>query len=627
MRELDWIVVAGYFLFMLVVGLYFMRRASRSVADYFVSGRDMPWWIIALSAVATYTDAGLAPAVTMLTYQGGLLGNAVWWIPYVVWMPIGAVLWSKYWRRLGTITSAELFGIRYGGRFAHYYRGVYAVFMSVFIIVLMGYVSGWLGAALGPILGWEPIYLILFSAIITAVYTVTSGLSGVAYTDAYQFGIFLIGNIILVPIVIYSVGGMDHIYQTIETVRGADAASFFSVTLPAPGLDSLTIMAFVVQGLFFAASPTGGEGFTAQRFMAARNEFHAQVGQLFNTLLTLIVRVVPFIFLGIIAAALYPRNTIAEPGEVWALIVRTYAPVGLLGLLVAGIFAAYMSTISTQMNWGASYIVNDFYRPFVKKDQSEKHYVMVGRIGSVIIFALSILVAYYFVEGLRSWFLFINSVVFAFILPLSWLRFFWWRLNIYGEAAALVFGLPLSYIVWFPLGFSNESLHQFWQGFLLLFCSGFAVIVLVSLLTPPEKIETLREFYQRCKPPGFWGPVVSEMSGDERAGIRRETLRDLIDCFLGVVFCACAILAVIAPFGGHWFTFAVSLIVALIAGGLFIGRWIRRGVFRSLASEAGPEDPIPDAALGAGLLAGAGLCAFVGRDLSWITAKRPAGYE
>ncbi len=479
LKTLDWAVVGLYFLFMLVIGLYFARRASRSVADYFVSGRDMPWWIIALSAVATYTDAGLAPAVTMLTYQGGLLGNAVWWIPYVIWMPIGAVLWSKYWRRLGTITSAELFGVRYGGRFAHVYRGVYAVFMSLFIIVLMGYVSGWLGAALGPILGWEPINLILFSAIVTAVYTVSSGLSGVAYTDAYQFGIFLVGNIILVPIVLAGAGGMEHVYQSIEAMRGANAEAFFSVTLPAPGLDWLTITAFVVQGLFFAASPTGGEGFTAQRFMAARNEFHAQVGQLFNTLLTLIVRVVPFIFLGVIAAALFAPNSVAEPGEIWAKMVVAYAPTGLLGLLVAGIFAAYMSTISTQMNWGASYVVNDFYKPFVRPDASEKHYVWIGRLGSVLIFGLSLLVSYFFVEGLRAWFLFINSVVFAFILPLSWLRFFWWRLNIYGEAAALVIGLPLSYIVWFPLGFSNEQAHPFWQGFLLLFGLGMVTIVVV----------------------------------------------------------------------------------------------------------------------------------------------------
>jgi len=591
-RTLDWVVVGLYFLFMLVVGLYFMRRASRSMDDYFVSGRDLPWWVIALSAVATYTDAGLAPAVTMLTYQGGLLGNAVWWIPYVVWMPLGAVLWSKYWRRLGLVTSAELLNVRYSGRFAHAYRGIYAVFMSFgFIVVLMGYVSGWLGAALGPILGWEPISLILFSAIVTAAYTVASGLSGVAYTDAYQFGIFLIGNIILVPIVMSGAGGMEHVYQTIEATRGAAGVeSFFRVIPPAEGLGGLTVLAFVVQGLFFAASPTGGEGFTAQRFMAARNEFHAQVGQLFNALLTLIVRVVPFLFLGLIAAALYAPGTVAEPGEIWARMVRTYAPVGLLGLLVAGIFAAYMSTVSTLMNWGASYIVNDFYKPFVRKQESERHYVWVGRIGSIVIFALSLIVAYYFVEGLRAWFLFINSVVFAFILPLSWLRFFWWRLNIYGEAAALIIGLPLSYIVWFPLGFSNEQQHPFWQGFLLLFGLGFATIIIITYLTPAERIETLREFYRRCRPPGFWGPVVREFGGEERQQIRRETLTDVIDCGLGVVFCTAAIEAIISLLGRHWGIFGASMLISILSGGLFIGRWARRGVFRALSGSERKSD-------------------------------------
>jgi SSS family transporter len=572
---------------MLVVGLYFVRRASRSMDDYFVSGRDLPWWVIALSAVATYTDAGLAPAVTMLTYQGGLLGNAVWWIPYVVWMPLGAVLWSKYWRRLGTVTSAELLNVRYSGRFAHVYRGIYAVFMSFgFIVVLMGYVSGWLGAALGPILGWEPISLILFSAIVTAAYTVASGLTGVAYTDAYQFGIFLVGNIILVPIVMSGAGGLENVYQTIEATRGAGATeAFFRVIPPADGLGGLTVLAFVVQGLFFAASPTGGEGFTAQRFMAARNEFHAQVGQLFNALLTLIVRVVPFLFLGLIAAALYAPGTVAEPGEIWARMVRTYAPVGLLGLLVAGIFAAYMSTVSTLMNWGASYIVNDFYKPFVRPHESERHYVWIGRIGSITIFALSLFVAYYFVEGLRAWFLFINSVVFAFILPLSWLRFFWWRLNIYGEAAALIIGLPLSYIVWFPLGFSNEQQHPFWQGFLLLFGLGFVTIIAVTYLTPAERIETLREFYRRCRPPGFWGPVVREFGSEERKQIRSETMTDVIDCGLGVVFCTAAIEAIISLLGHHWGVFAASMIATILSGGLFIGRWWRRGVFRSLSGK------------------------------------------
>lgn len=591
MKVIDWCVVGLYFVLMLGVGLYFARRASRSLADYFVSGRNLSWWLIALSAVATYTDAGLAPAVTMLTYQGGLLGNAVWWIPYVIWMPLGAVLWSKYWRRLGTVTSAEMLEIRYSGRLAHAYRGIYAMFMSLgFIVLLMGYVSGWLGAALGPILGWEPARLILFAGIIAAVYTVTSGLYGVAYTDAFQFGIFLLGNIILVPIALGATGGLSGMYHSIELMRGADTASFFRVTLPAPALDGLTIFAFVVQGMFFAASPTGGEGFTAQRFMAARNEFHAQVGQLFNTLLTLIVRVVPFLFLGMIAAALYAPKSIAEPGELWARLVRTYAPPGLLGLLVAGVFAAYMSTVSTEMNWGASYLVNDLYRVFLRPRESERHYVWVGRAGSILIFALSLVVSYFFVHGLRAWFLFINSVVFAFVLPLSWLRFFWWRLNIYGEAAALVIGLPLSYVVWFPLGFSKEAAHPFWHGFLLLFGLGVLAIVTISLITPPERIETLRAFYGRCRPPGFWAPVTALIGLEERAAIRAGTVRDLFDCVLGIAFAASTILCVIAPIGRHWSVFGVACVALCASGGLFIGRWARRGMFRSMAAETAAAD-------------------------------------
>ncbi|MGE0545830.1 MAG: hypothetical protein AB7O24_27550 [Kofleriaceae bacterium] len=595
MKVLDWGVVVLYFAFMLGVGLYFARRASRSTADYFVSGRNLPWWVIALSAVATYTDAGLAPAVTMLTFQGGLLGNAVWWIPYVIWMPLGAVLWSKYWRRLGTVTSAELIEVRYSGPVARAYRAIYAVLMLAFVVILLGYVSGFLGAALGPMIDIDPITLVALCAAVTAIYTVTSGLYGVAYTDAYQFGIFLVGNIILVPIAISAIGGMDKVHDLIEVQRNVvdakaavqvvDAEGFFRVTPPIPNMDGLTLVAFMIQGLFFAASPTGGEGSTAQRFMAAKNEFHAQVGQLFNTLLTLIVRVVPFLFMGMLAAAIYAPNSIKEPGEIWATLVRSYAPAGLLGLIVAGVLAAYMSTASTQMNWGASYVVNDLYKPLCP-GKSERHYIWVGRIGSIVILGLALLVAFAYVQGLTRWFLFINSIVFAFVLPLSWLRFFWWRLNIYGEAAALILGLPLSYLVWFPLGFSNDKAHPFWHGFLLLFGLGTIVIITISYLTRPEKLETLRAFYEKCRPPGLWGPVTRELPLKTRLEIRRETMNDLVDCGLAVLLCAASIIAVISAIGRHVLPLGVSAVIAVGSAWMFIRRWRRRGVFSSLGSEA-----------------------------------------
>ncbi|MFQ6617125.1 MAG: hypothetical protein ACE5QV_00440 [Fidelibacterota bacterium] len=583
MAALDWLIIIGCFAISLAIGTFFTRRGSRGITEYFISGRNLPWWVLALSSVATYTDAGLAPAVTMWVYEGGLLGNGVWWIPYTIWMPLAAVLWSKYWRRLRTITTAELIEIRYGGRSAEIYRGIYAFFLSFgFITVLMGYVSGWLSAALKPVLGWTPLELIVFAGLITLIYTTLSGLYGVAYTDVFQFFIFLLGNIIFIPVLLSKVGGMGSVYSGIQALRGSETSEFFKVALPAGNLTSLTILAFSVQGLFFAASPTGGEGFTAQRFMAAKNEFHAQVGQLFNTVFTLIIRVIPFLFLGLIAASVFAPGSISEPGEVWAALVSRFSPPVLKGLIVAGILSAYMSTISTEMNWGASYIVHDLYSRFIRPGASPEHYVLVGRIASVLIFLMSLFVAYYFVQGMKAWFLFINSVVFAFILPLSWLRFFWWRLNIYGEASALILGLPLGYLIWFPFGFSNEAAHPFWQGFLLLFGTGFLTAVTVSLLTPPESSSTLLNFYKKCRPPGVWGPISAELSIREKIKVKKETLNDLLDCGLGIIFCAATILSIISILGKHYNIFAWSLMITAVSTIFFFKRWTQKGIFRNL---------------------------------------------
>lgn len=579
----DWAFVGLYIIGALVIGVYFSRQAGKNIEEYFIKGRDLSWWLIGISAVATYTDAGLAPAVTMWVYEDGLLGNGVWWIPFVVWMPLAAVFWSKFWRRLRTITTAELLEIRYSGKAASTYRAIYSAFMSFgFVVVLMGYVTGWLSAALGPILGWTPAVLIVITGIVTVFYTTLAGQYGVVYGDLFQFLIFLIGNLIFIPIALTAVGGMDAVYSGIYALRGEQAQEFFDVIPPTSSLTGITILAFIVQGLFFAASPTGGEGFTAQRFMAARNEFHAQVGQLFNALLTLIIRVLPFIFLGMIGAAIFAPGTIEEPGEIWAMLIHKYSPPGLTGILVAGIFAAYMSTISAEMNWGASYIVNDLYKRFIKPDGSEQHYVLISRLASILLFGLSLFFAYFLVKGMAAWFLFINSVIFAFILPLSWLRFFWWRLNIYGEAAALIIGLPLGYIVWFPLGFSELP---FWQGFLFLFGLGWVVILITTFLTRPEEKETLGAFYDRCRPPGFWGPITNNFPVERKKSIREETLNDIFDCILGITFCATAILASISLFAREFSVFVLASVIFLVSGGWFIMRWKNKGVFHGLGGK------------------------------------------
>ncbi|MGD2294408.1 MAG: hypothetical protein PVF22_01055 [Candidatus Aminicenantes bacterium] len=579
MKTVDWTILAAYCSFMLAIGLYFTRRAGKSMESYFIAGRKMPWWLLGFSATATYSDAGAAPAFTMLVFRYGLLGNWWWWASFAVWMPLVAVIWSKLWRRLRVVTTAEFMELRYGGREARFFRGIYAVYMSLgWAVLLNGYVMGWLIRAVAPIFSWSDLQVILFASGLILVYCTLSGFLGVVYSDVVQFLIFFGGNLVLIPVILNKVGGLSFVYEQAVSQRGM---GFFQTLPPHGELGVMTLLFLLIQGLFFASSPAGGEGYTAQRFLSAKNEFHAQTGQLFNASLSLIFRIIPFLFLGIIGAALLPAAS-TDPDRVWGLLVARFSVPGLTGILVAAELAAFMSTIDTHVNWGSSFLINDLYRKFVRRSASEKHYVLISRAATAFILILSVLVGYFLVDRMMAWFLFINSVMVAFILPLSWLRFFWWRHNIYGEAAAIIFGLPLSYVVWFPMGFSQTDKHPFWQGFLLLFALGWIVIFTADLLTRPEKMERLKEFYLKCRPPGFWSPVARALGEEQPKERRKETLRDVFDCILGSLCCLCSVTGLTALFGRRMPVFIVAAVLSVISGGFFLFRWKKRGVFRSL---------------------------------------------
>jgi SSS family solute:Na+ symporter len=587
MTALDWTVVAVYAVLALGIGIYFTRRAGKSIESYFVGSRSLPWWAIGFSTVATFTSAGSSSAFTMLVYDGGMLGNWWWWIPWMIWMPLVAVIWSKFWRRLKIVSTAEFVEVRYGGRASAIFRSVAAVYFSFgWAVVLMAYVTGWLTKSVGPVLGWSATTIILFAATITLVYTLLGGLLGAVYSEVFQFVFFVLANVIFIPVVVHRLGGLGRVYQSVEHTAGA---GFFRATPPGGAFTGLTILALVLQGLFFAASPAGGEGFTAQKFMSAKNEFHAQVGQLFNAFLSLVVRVIPFFFLGIIGVAAFPHASVA--GErVWGDLVKIFGPPGLKGLLVAGEFAAYQSAVSTEMNWGASYLINDLYKRQIKPGASDRHYVWAGRVATFALLVIALLVARFLVKGMMAWFLFINNVMIAFILPLAWLRFFWWRLNIWGEIAALAGGLPLSYVIWFVFDFAHKP---FWEGFLLLFGAGWIVIVTVTLLTAPEKRETLMEFYRRCRPPGLWGNIAEAVSPEERRRMRQETWSDIYECALGVAFCTGMVAMTADLFGRHWTAGVAWGVVTAITFALFCSRWSGKGIFKQLGSLASTNSHQP----------------------------------
>ncbi|MHB8095396.1 MAG: sodium:solute symporter family transporter [Candidatus Aminicenantales bacterium] len=578
MPFVDWLIVIAYCLILVVIGASFFRRSGRNSASFFVADRRLPWWKIGFSSAASYTGAAAAPLFTMLVFRYGISGNWWWWLSFCLWMPLVAALWAKYWRRLGIATPAGFMEVRFRGREARFFRGVYAVYMGLgWATILNGYASGMFLRAVEPILGPSTTILFFLAVGVLLVLCTVPGLGGIAFTDVIQFLVFVAANGLLAFVIIRGAGGLGPILALAREQRGE---AFFHVLPPTGDLAGMTIVFLFIQGLFFASSPAGGEGYTAQRFIAARDESHAQAGQMLSAVLTLVVRVAPFIALGIVGAALLPSAG-TEPEKVWGLIVSKFAAPGLMGLIMAGQMAAFLSTVDSQVNWGGSFLVHDLYRPRARAGAPVGHEALVARLVSAGILLLGAGVGYFLIDSVMAWFLFINSVAVAFILPLSWLRFFWWRHNIRGEAAALFIGLPLSFLVWFPLGFADPSRHPFWHGFLLLFGLGWMTIVAVDLVTPPEDIEKLRKFYSLCRPPGFWGPVARSLNPGERKRVRRENERDLWEGILGTVFCFASVSALTAAFGRRTVPLAVALSACLGSGLALFLRLKKRGFFRN----------------------------------------------
>jgi Na+/proline symporter len=577
---------------MVSIGIYFVRQASRSPEDFFIGGRRMPWWLIGLSDVSSY-GAASAPWV-MLFFIGGF--NEFWlvaWITWCVWMPLVAVIWAKMWRRLGVVTTAEFVERRYAGRAAVLYRPAYAIYAYLaWAVLLLANVAVWFTQSISPILGWSPARVLLVFGAISILYTLLSGFFGVVWTELIQFFVIMAGAFIFMVTIVSAAGGLDHVYARVEAVRGA----VFLNPLPRPPLIGLvTMLALFVQGLFFAGSPFAGEGWTAQRAMSARNENHAVLGQMLNCVLSLVVRVIPAVFIGLAVVALYRRDSTDVPAALWAQAVRDYAPHGLLGLLFAGALGGFMAGVSSAINWGSSYVLNDVYRRHLRPHASSREYILASRILTVLT-----LIAAYGIglaidpRNLEAWVLFTNSAMIVFGLPLAWLKWFWWRMNIYGEAVGTLGSFPLAYLIWFGsdsvltpglrawvknvVGWNitgvvpalgDTSRFPFWYAFGILFVSGWAVILSVTLLTRPEPMTVLREFYRTVRPMGLWRPVASTMDQNLQRAVRVEARQDLKACGWGVAFCFSMVLGFFSIAARRFAPGAAAWLVAAICAYLF----------------------------------------------------------
>jgi solute:Na+ symporter, SSS family len=607
--SLDWGILGLYCLGILLLAWYFHVRASRGVEGFFIAGRDLPWWVIGFADVAGYTGGGQGfVMVVFLSGFGGLWLMA--WISWVIWMPLVAILWAPMWRRLGVVTTGEFIEKRYAGQRARIYRNVYG-FYACFVwgVTSIAYVAAWMAATTSPILEWSPAHVLVIFGSLTVVYSMIAGLFAVAYNDVLQFVILMAGNLALGRLLASKAGGIHQVWSKVTVLRGGS----FLHAFPAGGsLTLMSVLALCVQGLFFAGSPFAGEGWTAQRFMAARSESHAVVGQIANGVLALTIRLVPFILIALAASALYPMSHVPAAAALWGVMVREYAPHGLFGLLLVSGLAGYMAAISSIGNWAASYVVNDIYRRSLRPRASQREFVLASRVVSGIVLILA------FAWGaaiepkqLEKWILFINSSLVVFSLPLAWLKWFWWRTNAVGDMVGVLGGFPAGYVVWFgsdaalPKGvsiwldhvtgirwdglipaFSNLDRYPFWAGFGILFLLGWICILLATAITRPEPMEILQDFYLTVKPIGLWGPVRRNL-GSAAEQVQPDTGRELLAAGFGILFYFLLTVSLFSLMGGHsvqgWLTLAAAIPIGIIFARMAIAR-LKSNAFASAYS-------------------------------------------
>jgi SSS family solute:Na+ symporter len=517
---IDWTIIALYFLISLAIGLYYSRRAGKDVAEYFLSGRDLPWWLAGTSMVATTFAADTPLAVAGFVARNGIAGNWIWWNAALGSM-LTVFFFARLWRRAGIMTDVEFAELRYAGRPAAILRGFRALYLGLPInFVIIGWVNLAMAKILAVTMGWDRLTAVLASLAITGFYSALSGLWGVVVTDFFQFSFAMSGTIALAVFALRAprVGGIAGLRaalpaSTFEFIPRVGAAAADPLG-PALALPVAAFFAFIgVQwwASWYPGQEPGGGGYIAQRMMSARDERHSFFATLWFTIAHYCLRPWPWIVVGLASLVLYPGLADKEAGYV--MVMRDYLPPGWRGMLLGAFFAAYMSTISTQLNWGTSYIVNDFYRRFVKTDGDERHYVWVSRVATIMTMIAAAVVTFYLESIRQAWeFVLESGAGIGLVLILRW---YWWRVNAWSEITAMIapaigfLYLKLFTAIVFP--------------FTLLYLVAWTTVcwVIVTLITGPEPDEHLIAFYRRVRPGGpGWAPIARRAGGPppERIG-------------------------------------------------------------------------------------------------------------
>lgn len=518
---LDWLVIVVFMSFFIFIGIRYKAKAGGTLTDFFLGGRNLPWYIAGVSMVATTFAADTPLWVTEKIAQHGISGNWLWWNMLIGGM-FTTFFFARLWRRANILTELELLEIRYSGPIAKWLRGVKAVYLGLFMNTI---IIGWVNAALITILEiffdidyWTAFGVVILAMMLVAVYSALSGLLGIAITDFFQFIIAMAGCIILAYIVLNSpeVGGVDGLKAKLPSWRLDLFPKISGASDLAIGTFSLSAGAFfsylAVQwwASWYPGSEPGGGGYISQRMMSAKDEKNAVFSSLFFQIAHYCLRPWPWIIVGLCALVLYPELEIEESRKGFVYIMRDFLPVGLKGLLLVGFFSAYMSTISTQLNWGASYLTNDLYKRFMRPEDSfpspeiaQKSYVQAGRVITVLIMIIGLLVSTTIgTIDEAAQFLIASGAGLGMVLILRW---YWWRINAWSELVATVapfLGMLISKTI--LRDFLPDSFFE--QNGDFLFTVVFTTIawIIATLVTKPTDRNILLSFYERVKPGGWW---------------------------------------------------------------------------------------------------------------------------
>lgn len=595
LAPIDWLIVIVFLAISLFIGIKYKGKSSGSLADFFLAGRNLPWYIAGISMVATTFAADTPLWVAEVIKKNGVSGNWLWWN-----MLIGGMLttffFAKMWRKANVLTELEFIELRYSGKPAKYFRYFKSFYLGVFFNCI---IIGWVNAAMLKIIMTflnvdytTAFYIIAALLVIVAIYSSLSGLLGVAITDSVQFVLAMGGCIILAILMLNSekVGGMEGLKSALPEWKFNFFPTLGSELPSQIGSFGLTIGAFfsfvAIQwwASWYPGNEPGGGGYIAQRMMSTKNEKNAILATLFFQVAHYALRPWPWIIVGLCALVVYPELTLENAGNGFVFAMRDFMPTGLKGLIFTAFLGAYMSTISTQLNWGASYLTNDFYKNVKEsngKQVKERELVKTGKIFTVLIMALALIITTFIetIDGAAR-FLIASSAGLGAVLILRW---YWSRINIWSEITATIAPIGGYLLANFAIAPLFERSCNAGNPFIdnegiLLFTTLFTTIcwVSITLLTPKESDQTLANFYLQVKPQGAWNSVREKLELPQE----KSQLPILFLCWILAISLTYATLFAIGKIIFQaYFIGVIYLIVALISGLLLRYIFIKSKIF------------------------------------------------